>query len=437
MNISVIQPFAVSLLLGALMGFERSVSTHRDEESSSDIIGGIRTYSLISLFGCISMFIDRSYRPGFILVAMAAVAILALAVYAITFYKFNERGLTTEVSILVCFTTGVLVAQGLFILSAAITVIVVLVLYLKRYMESFSGSITPDDMLAIIKFAIVSLVVLPLFDPSVQLVLGSITGKQAIFKKYPGLESLVLFNPHNVWLMVVLISGIGFSGYVLIKVLGSRKGMGLTGLLGGLVSSTATTLTFAKRSLADNRLSLSCSLAVLLACSTMFPRILVEVAVINSSLLPGLAVTLGAMAAAGFVSCLVIWNITGKEESDDIPLANPFSIMPAVKFGLLYAAIVLITRFISITAGDNGVYVVSVLSGMTDVDAITLTMSNLSKSSPDKMHQATVAITLAAFSNTILKFIMAFAIGSRKFKVGVAAGFGVILCAGIASLMLV
>lgn len=437
MNFSIIQPFVISILLGALMGFERSVTTSRGGDPDADIIGGLRTYSLISLFGCISMFIDRSYRPGFLLVSMAAVALLALAVYAITFYRFNERGLTTEVSILVCFTTGVLVSQGHFILSASITVIVVLVLYLKRYMESFTGGITPEDMLAVIKFAIVSLVILPLFNPSVQVVLGALTGSLEIYKKYPGLQSLVLFNPHNVWLMVVLISGIGFTGYVLIKILGSRKGIGLTGLLGGLVSSTATTLTFAKRSLAGNGLELSCSLAVLLACSTMFPRVLVEVALVNSSLLPGLSMTLGIMGAAGFIACFVIWKITGREKTEDVPLANPFSIMPAVKFGLLYAAIVLITRFISITAGDSGVYIVSVLSGMTDVDAITLTMSNLSKNSPDRIHQATVAITLAAFSNTILKFVMAFAIGSRKFRLGVAAGFGVILCSGIAALLFV
>ncbi len=437
MNTGIFQPFAVSLLLGALMGFERSVSTARTSDINSDIIGGIRTYSLISLFGCISMFIDRSYRPGFILVSMAAVALLALAVYSITFYKFNERGLTTEISILVCYTVGALVSQGMYVLSASITVIVVLVLYLKRYMETLTGSITPGDMLAVIKFAIVSLVVLPLFNPSFEIELGKLTGKLDIFCTYPGLESLVLLNPHNVWLMVLLISGIGFTGYILIKVLGSRKGIGLTGLLGGLVSSTATTLTFAKRSLEENRLALSWSLAVLLACSTMVPRVLAEVALINSRLLPGLLMTLGVMGTAGFVSCFIIWKITGKEKTGDVPLVNPFNIMPAVKFGLLYAAIVLITRFISITAGDSGVYIVSVLSGMTDVDAITLTMSNLSKNNPDKIHQATVAITLASFSNTILKFIMAFVIGSRGFRKGIAAGFGFILLSGCAALFLV
>jgi len=437
MNAAVFEPFAISLLLGALLGFERSITTARQQSDSSDIIGGIRTYSLISLFGCISMFIDLNFRPGFLLVSTAAILGLTLIVYGITFYRYNERGLTTEVSILVCFTIGILVSIKMYMLSASITVVVVLVLYLKEYIENFSGRISKEDMVAIIKFAIITFVVLPLFDPGYSLLLGNVAPGLKVYERYPELPSLVLINPRNVWLMVVLISAISFTGYVMIKILGSRKGIGLTGFLGGLVSSTATTLTFSKRSMAEKQLSLSFSLAVLLACSTMFPRVLVEVAIIDGSLLPGLSVTLGAMAAAGFITCFVLWRITGRRETEDVPLSNPFNIMPAVKFGLLYAVIVLITRFIGITAGDRGVYIVSVLSGMTDVDAITLTMSNLSRNDPSKMHQATVAITLAAFSNTMLKAVMAFAAGSALFRRGIVAGFSIILAAGAAALLLV
>lgn len=434
MNIYAFQPFIISLLLGALIGFERSVTTVRKAENGDDIIGGVRTYSLISLFGCISSFIDKNFNPGFLLVSMIITGLFAITVYGITFYKHNERGLTTEVSLLVCYSTGVLASRELYILSASIAVIVVLVLYLKEYMDHLTGKITREDMLAIIKFAVITFVVLPLFDPSFSLSLGKLASGLPIYAKYPEMQSLVLVNPHNVWLMVVLISGIGFTGYMLIKILGSRKGIGLTGFLGGLVSSTATTLTFARRSISDNNLSLSFSLAVLLACSTMFPRVLLEIAVVNNRLLPSLTKTLGTMAAAGFISCFILWKMTGKKKTDDVPLSNPFNIMPAIKFGLLYALIVLITRFISITAGDGGVYVVSILSGMTDVDAITLTMGNLSKNDPGKLHQAAIAITLAVFSNTILKCLMAYLIGSVLFRKGIIAGFGAILVSGIAAL---
>lgn len=437
MNFNLFQPFFLSLFLGALLGFERSF-THRGESKGEDLVGGIRTYSLISLAGCISSFIDSSARPGFLIAAFCSVAGLVLIVYWVSFYRDNERGLTTEISILLCFTLGVLVQKGYVALSASITVIIMLMLYLKEYMENLSGRIEREDILAVIKFAIITFVILPVFDPGFSILLKDLTGPSLpLYTAYPALADMPLISPRNVWLMVVLISGIGFTGYIAIKLLGSRKGIGLTGFLGGLVSSTATTITFAKRSATEKGLSLSFSLAVLLACSTMFPRILVEVAVVNASLLKHLAITLGAMALAGFTVCFIIWRITGKEKTDDVPLANPFSITPAVKFGLLYAGIVLMTRFISVVAGDSGVYIVSILSGMTDVDAITLTMSNLSKQDPSKLGQAAVAVTLAAFSNTMMKGIMAYAIGSGNFRKGVVAGFAAIIAAGTAALFFI
>jgi len=326
----------------------------------------------------------------------------------------------------------------MYSLAASVTVVIMVVLYLKDYMENLSGRVEKEDILAVIKFAIITFVILPVFEPGFSVMVSDLTGSgSSLYADYPALAAIPLINPHNVWLMVVLISGIGFTGYIAIKLLGSRKGIGLTGLLGGLVSSTATTITFARRSVSEKGLSLSFSLAVLLACSTMFPRILVEVAVVNSLLLKYLAFTMGLMGLAGFAVCLVIWRITGKEKTDDVPLANPFSIMPAVKFGLLYAGIVLMTRFISVVAGDSGVYAVSVLSGMTDVDAITLTMSNLSKQDPSKLEQAAVAVTLAAFSNTIMKAVMACVIGSGVFRRGIVAGFACIIAAGIEGLFII
>jgi len=437
MNFNLFQPFFLSLFLGALLGFERTY-THRGYGSSEDLVAGIRTYSLISLAGCISSFIDSSFRPGFLIAAFCAIAGLVLIVYGMTFYKNNERGLTTEISIILCFSLGVLVQRGLYALAASITVIIMLMLYLKSYMENISGKIGQEDILALLKFAIITFVILPVFEPGFSILLKDIAGENlALYENYPALAEMPLVTPRNVWLMVVLISGIGFTGYIAIKFLGSRKGIGLTGFLGGLVSSTATTITFARRSTTEKKLSLSFSLAVLLACSTMFPRVLVEVAVVNPSLLKHLAVTMGAMALTGFSVCFVIWKITGREKTDDVPLANPFNIMPAVKFGFLYAVIILLTRLAGVVAGDSGVYMVSILSGMTDVDAITLTMSNLSKQDPSKLSQAAVSVTLAAFSNTIMKGIMAFIIGSGNFRKGIVAGFALIIASGCAALFFI
>jgi uncharacterized membrane protein (DUF4010 family) len=239
--------------------------------------------------------------------------------------------------------------------------------------------------------------------------------------------------------MVVLISAIGFTGYIAIKILGSRKGIGLTGLLGGLASSTATTVTFSKRSAESGHDDLygSYALAVLLACSTMFPRIVIEVLIINPVLMPKLIIVMGLMTVAGFSFCIVLWKKSGEKKVSDVALKNPFNLMPAVKFGIIFAAIIFIARITEVLAGDSGVYVVSFLSGLSDVDPITLTMSQISHDDPSKLNQATVAITIAAFSNTVMKAVMACILGSKRFRITILAGFGIIMGAGIIGLVLV
>jgi uncharacterized membrane protein (DUF4010 family) len=328
--------------------------------------------------------------------------------------------------------------MGFFTIAAFITILVAVMLYMKETLEKMTRRIESDDIRAVLKFALITFVVLPLFDPRFAVTLKEIEFfRISVPDTYRELLNIELINPHTVWLMVVLISGIGFTGYVAIKILGSRKGTGLTGFLGGLVSSTATTMTFSRRSREEEQLSLSFSLAIILACSVMFPRVLVEVLVINPRLLPTLVIPIGMMAAGGFFVSFVIWKRTEKETTEEVPLKNPFNIMPAVKFGLFYALIVLITKLASAFAGDSGMYIVSVISGLTDVDAITLTMSQISRHDPSKHGQATVAITLAAFSNTLMKAALAFFLGSSGLKKIVPIAFGIIILSGIGGLIVV
>jgi len=140
---------------------------------------------------------------------------------------------------------------------------------------------------------------------------------------------------------------------------------------------------------------------------------------------------MGMMAFAGFLFCLVIWKKSGKEKGEEIEHKNPFNILPAFKFGLIFAVIVLIARISEVIAGDSGVYIISVLTGLSDVDPITLTMSQISRDDPSKLNQATIAITLAAFSNTAMKAGLACFLGSKRFRLTVLLGFGVILFAGV------
>ncbi|MFC1670639.1 MgtC/SapB family protein [Spirochaetota bacterium] len=442
--ISLFKPFIISLILGALLGLERAFAT-RGGEYDANTLGGVRTFSLLSLLGCLASYVDNKYQPGILIISFVGILILTGISYFVSYTKDNERGITTEISLLLCFVIGVVVQHDQFILATFITVFVVLILHLRDFMNKMMTKIDSHDIRAILKFAIITFVILPVFDPKYAVYIKDI-GKfsEGLIKRFPEIVNVELINPHTVWLMVVLISGIGFTGYLATKILGSQKGIGLTGFLGGLVSSTATTLTFSRRSKEETvsdvngskALSVSFALAILLACSTMFPRILVEVLIVNSDLLKSLSVTMGLMSMAGFMFCLAIWKKTKNEKSDEVPLKNPFNIMPAVKFGLLYAGIVLLTRVIEVMAGESGIYVVSIISGLTDVDAITLTMSQISKNNPMKLNQASIAITLAAFSNTFLKAGMVFALGSKELRKTVLIGFTVIISAGICGLLL-
>jgi len=436
LNLQIFQPFVVALILGSLLGFERAFSV-KMEDNREDVFAGIRTFSLIALLGCIAAYLDRELVSGILLLSFAAIIVITAVSYYISFFKHNDRGITTEVSIFICFSIGVMVQMGNVQVATFITILVAIILYLKKTTDDLSRRIEAEDIRAVLKFAIVTFVILPIFDPKFHLTLGDIGPVHRLFEiNAPGLLAIELVNPHTVWLMVVLISAISFTGYFAIKLLGSRKGVGLTGLMGGIVSSTATTMEFSRRSRLNTNQYLPFSLAIVLACTIMFPRILVEVLVVNASLVPSLSITMGFMAVTGIVISLVLWRKTGRESTEEVPLKNPFSIIPALQFGILYAIIVFLARFMSEVAGDSGVYIVSVLSGLTDVDAITLSMSQLSKQDPTKLNQATIAITLAAFSNTIMKAIIAASIGTKELRKVIFIGFTIIIAAGVAGLVI-
>ncbi len=438
-NLQLLKPFLIALFLGAIPGFERTYASRLDHEVE-DFLGGMRTYSLVSLFGALASFLARECCPELLPLSFVAVTALVVISYYVGFVKLNEGGITTEISLMVCFMIGVAVERERLVLAIFIAIAMALVLHMKESVARLSARLEGEDVRATLKFAIITFIIL-VIDPNHTFYLKDLGPvADGLFERFPGLEGVRVINIFNVWLMVVLISGIGYSGYLATKILGARKGIGLTGLLGGLVSSTATTLTFSRRSRDEGGRESpeygAYALAVLLACSTMFPRVVVEVLVVNPSLAPRLSAVMGVMAAAGFTVCFVLWKRGGSDKGDEVPLRNPFNIMPAVKFGLLYAAIVFIAGLIEAVAGDRGLYVMSVITGFSDVDAITLTMSGIAREDPSKSEVATVAITLAAFSNTVMKAGMAIVLGSPRFRKLALIGFGITLLAGAAALAL-
>jgi uncharacterized membrane protein (DUF4010 family) len=249
---------------------------------------------------------------------------------------------------------------------------------------------------------------------------------------------LSALKPYKIWLIVVLVSGISFVGYVLIKLMGSRAGIGLTGLVGGLVSSTVTTLSFAKRSTEVPDANRLFAMAIILASSIMFPRLLLEIAVVNQALMRSIAVPLIAMGVTGFA--LAFLSYRGARNSNASAAAvefdNPFSLKSAVSFGLIFALILMLTRTATTYLGEAWLPAVAVVSGLTDADAIAFSISALQQSGLIQMDWAGFNLVLGAISNTFMKLFLVFGLGHRGLFRQLLVSFLIIGAVGIVTMLL-
>jgi uncharacterized membrane protein (DUF4010 family) len=232
--------------------------------------------------------------------------------------------------------------------------------------------------------------------------------------------------------MVVFISGISFLGYILMKIVGSRIGIGLTGFLGGLASSTAVTLSFSQRSQIQAKLAKPFALAITISWTMMFSRVLIEVAAINPKLFGRVWVALVVAGLIGIGYCIFLYFSQKSEEEGDVTLDNPFELGPALKFGLIYAGILLISRTAQLYLGDLGILASSVLAGLADVDAITLSMARLSQTDAGlEISTASHAIILATMANTVVKGALVLFSGSKGLRRAMIPAFLLMLAAGL------
>ncbi len=347
---------------------------------------------------------------------------LAIGYYAGT--KNGEIGLTTEMAAIITFIAGALAGFDELPIAAALGVLTATVLAVKPFTRKLSARIGQEDVFATLKFAIVAALALPLLPDETF-----------------GPSPWDAVSPYNVGLMVVFISGLSFVGYILIKAVGPRRGIGLTGILGGLVSSTAATMTLSERSRSNEPLSRVLGLGVLLAWVIMFGRILIEVGVVNTGLLPRvwLPITAGGLVAAGWAGALYFRDegeataTAGRGES----FSNPFKLAPAIQFGLLYGAVLIGSKALDMWLGSTGIYVGAIASGLADVDAITLSMSQLSGDGSIDPATASNAIVLASAANTAVKAGIVWATGSPGIRKSVLPGAvgAIVLSVGLAFLV--
>jgi len=387
--------FGVALGLGMLIGLERE-RTRGDQF----IFAGVRTFSLVALFGAASVYAgEHSGLTWIAAVAFVAVTALVVAAYFIAANK-GDIGITTEVSVLLTFFIGGLCAWGQVGIAGAVAVAAMLLLALKGWLHDLAERIEPSDVEATLKFAIITLIVLPLVPNT----------------NY-GPAGLEVINPYKTWLMVVLIAGLNFVGYILVKVIGREHGLGITGLLGGLVSSTAVTLGFAQRSRSEPGLAPVLALAILLAWTVMFFRVVIEVGVVNFSLAKDLALGMILMGAVSLGISFFLWRRGRSEEKAEVEAGNnPFELGDAVKFGALFAVVIFIASAAQAYFGNAGLYLAGALAGLTDVDAIALSMANLALQDPGNSGPAARTVVIAVISNTMVKCGMAIWLGAPSMR---------------------
>jgi uncharacterized membrane protein (DUF4010 family) len=306
---------------------------------------------------------------------------------------------------------GALVFFKFILFALIIMVVLLLLLVFKPGLHGFVKKLTKEELHAIILFVIMSALVIP-FLPDKN------------FGPYG------LWNLREIWKMVVLVSGTSLVGYMIAKILGN-KGTVLAGIVGGLVSSTSVALTFSRRSkLSAGPSSFFYAMGIISACTIMFPRILFEVYVVNRELAKELWIPVILISVAGFAAAFLIYKIKkGKADGENLPLKNPLDLKTAIKFALFFAGIQWLVKFANDKFGDNGTYLAGAISGITDVDAITLSMAKMG--SGDQADLAINTILIAALSNTLVKFIIVMVLGSVQLRKTAFIGFCAIFFTGL------
>jgi uncharacterized membrane protein (DUF4010 family) len=405
--------FGAALAMGVLVGLQREYAYGG---SDKELFAGVRTFPLISLLGCTgALLADQLSSPWGLVGLLIPLSALVVVAHVVGAWHRGGVGLTTEMATLLTFAAGALCYWGYLALGAAVSVATTVLLSLKPEMHAFAQRITREDVYATLKFAVITAIILPLLPD-----------------RGFGPAPINVVNPYEIWLMVVLISGISFLGYVLIKIVGPRQGISLTGLLGGIVSSTPVTLSFAQRSQEEKNLAKPFALAITVAWAMTYLRVIVEVATLNAELLAELWLPMIAASVAGLAYGAYLHLSQPTSEEGEVPFSNPFELRTALKFGLIYAGVLVASKAANVYAGDTGVYVSSFLSGLPDVDAVTLSMAQLTGGEGGlSVTTGARAVVIGAAANTLAKGGIVLGAGSARLRRAILPGVLLMLATGV------
>ncbi len=398
---------SVALAVGLLIGVERGWKAR--EAKAGERVAGIRTYGLIGLLGGISALLAQNLGPLFMGLIFIGLTGALTAVYVVTqHYDDTDVGITSLIASLLTFLFGALAGYGEVAIAGASAVITTLLMGYKPLLHQWVSALEAEELMAGLKLLLISVVLLPILPDQ-------------------GYGPWQALNPYEIWWMVVLVATISFVGYFAIKIGGARKGAVFTGMFGGLASSTALTLHFSRVSRTQSAAAPMLAIGILLACGTMFPRMILVATLINVQLLRPLLAPALIMAALIYAHAMYYWWSHKQKKSDTATLlSNPLELKTAVSFGLLLALVMLLGKALQAWLGETGVLMLATASGIADVDAITLSLARMSQDDL-AIRIAVMGILIAAAVNSIVKGGMAAAIGGRK--VGLLVGVPLLMSA--------
>lgn len=378
--------FLTSLAIGLLIGLER--------ERSPGSRAGLRTFALVAMFGTLAAMLSEKATPWLLLGGLLIAGLMMVAAYSRVKDDSADPGTTTIAAILVCYSLGAAVWYGNGTLAIMLAIITTVLLYFKTELHGITAKLSRRDLISMLQFGVLTFIILPILPDH----------------NYGPYEA---FNPYQIWLMVVLISGVSLVGYVALQLIGQRHGAVL-GLFGGLVSSTATTLVYARRSMENESFTNLAVTVILIANLTVLLRLAILSAAASPAILPQLLPVLGSGFLSGAIAMAFGWRKLSQQYEVTLPeIKNPAEIRAAAAFGLIYGSVLLFSAWLSDIAGSSGLYAVALVSGLTDTAAITLSSLHFYQHGKLEAAQAITAISLAFISNVGFKLGLIFFIGSK------------------------
>ncbi|UCS94995.1 MgtC/SapB family protein [Echinicola marina] len=413
------QEFFIRLLvatgIGLLIGLERE---HASVPIKEEIFAGVRTFVFVVLFGFFTAFLSFFFTPWLVVAGLVSVMVFGVLSYWVKLKRGDFGGTTTFV-MLMAYLLGSVSFLGFVEASLAVTVVVLLVLSLKDPLHSFIQQITQNELFALVKFVVISLLILP-------------------FLPNQTMGPYDVFNPRELGWIIILTSGVGFVGYILMKFLGSKRGILLTGIFGGLVSSTVVAWVFAEKSKEVAGLSKNCAVAIISASTIMVIRVFVWVIIFNQELLVNLVLPLSLVFLMGLGIAYYFFKQPSPKSDvkTDLPLGEPLNLKKAFFFGLLYTGILFLVSYANSQLGTKGIYVSSAIAALTDIDAITISVSKLAGDSFSILTAQNV-ILLATLCNTVVKLGISLTMGSKELRKYILWGFGLIFLTGLAGFLII